>query len=54
VVQRGEDFRFTLEAGQALRVALDGAREDLDGYFTVELGVARAIYFAHASRAKRR
>ncbi len=39
VVQRGEDFGFPLEAGQAVRVRRKGVGEDLQRDLAVELGV---------------
>ena len=54
VIQRGEDPRLALEAGQALRVARELARQDLDRDLATEFDVARPVHFAHAARAEQR
>ena len=51
MVQRGEDFRFTLKAGDSLRVCGERLRQDLDGDIAIELRVARSVHLAHAAFA---
>jgi hypothetical protein len=51
MVQLGEDFRFALEASEAVGIGGEGVGEEFDGHFAVELGVERAVDFAHASLA---
>jgi len=41
MVELGEDFRFALEAGQAVGVGGEGVGEEFDGHFAVELSVER-------------
>jgi hypothetical protein len=52
VVERGEKVRLALEARETLGLA-GLRRQHLDGDVTTELGVARAIDFAHAPGAQR-
>ena len=54
MVQRGEDFRFAIEASEAVGVVGEGPGENFDGGVAVELGVAGAVDFAHAARAQGR
>ena len=49
MIEGGQDFGLALEAGQAFRVAADGAGQDLDGYGTLEVGIGGAIHLAHAA-----
>ena len=49
VVQRGEDFRFSLKARAPVSVNGQSRRQDLDGDLTFQLGVGRAIHLAHAT-----
>ena len=52
MMQLGEQLRFALEAGEALRVGGEGDREDLDRHLAPELGVGGAIDLAHAAFAQ--
>ncbi len=52
VVQRGEGPGFTLEAGEPVRIADKGAREDLERHVAPEPSVAGAIHLAHAPGAQ--
>jgi hypothetical protein len=51
MVQRGERASLALEAGQAILLACDGFRNDLDGNISTELQVTSAIDFAHPALA---
>ena len=51
MVQRGEDFSFTLEASQALRIVRERLRQDLERHVPVELGVPGSIHLSHAPLA---
>ena len=48
MVQRREDFRFTLEAGDSFRVCRERLGQDLDGDIAIELRVAGSVHLAHA------
>ena len=52
MIQRGEDFRFALKAGQAVGVGCERRWKDLDGDVTLQLRIARAIDLAHAPGPK--
>ena len=54
MVQRGEDLRFAIEAGEAVGVAGEGSGKNFDSGVAVELGIAGAVDFAHAAGAERR
>ena len=54
VIERGERFRFTLEAGEALRVVDERLREDLERHVAAQPRVAGAIHLAHAPDAEER
>ncbi len=49
VVERGQEFRFTLEAVETFSGLGEIVGQDFDGDVTAELGVARAIDLAHAT-----
>ena len=51
MVERGEHPRFTLESRQPLGIG-GSARENLDGHFAPEPGVAGALDLAHAAGAE--
>ena len=53
-IQRGERFRFTLEAGHTLGVGRERVGQNLDRDVPIERRVARAIHFAHPARANQR
>src|ERR1700685_4178197 len=53
VVQRRSGQRLLLKAAQAVRVAGNSERQNLEGNFALETGVASPINFAHAPRTKR-
>ena len=44
MVQRREDFRFTLKAGDAVPRQRRSVRQDLDGDLAIQLRVARPIH----------
>ena len=46
MVQRGQDFGFTLKASQAVRMLRKRCGQDFDGDFAVQLGIPRAVDFA--------
>ena len=50
MVQRSEQPRFALEAGQFLRMLGELFRKDFNRDFATELGVASTVDFAHATR----
>ena len=52
MIQRGQQPRFALEAGEPLGIDREQARKDLDRDVAPELRVARAIDLAHAAGAK--
>ena len=52
VVERGEQLRLALEAGEALRVGGEGRGQDLDRDLAPELRVGGAIDLAHAAFAE--
>ena len=54
VIQRREDFGFTLEPRDAVRVRRHCLGEHLDGDAAPKLRVTRAIDFAHTAGAERR
>ena len=47
-------LRFALEARQAIRVARERIRQDLDRDVAIEPRVARAVHLAHPARAQQR
>ena len=51
MVQRGEDFRFALEARQPVGVSRQRRGQHLDGDLTLQLRVRRPIHLAHAAFA---
>ena len=53
MIQRREDFRFALEAGQPFGIARERSGQHLDRYFAIQFGVARFIHLSHASRTER-
>jgi hypothetical protein len=52
IIQRSEDLRFTCEAGETVRVERNRRREHFQRNVALQLGVAGALDFAHAARAK--
>ena len=52
MVERRQDFRFALEPGEAVRVAGERLRQDLDRHRASEPRIRRAIDLAHAARAE--
>ena len=53
VVERGEQFRFALEARQALGILRQLSRQHLDRHLAAELRVGGAVHLAHAAGAER-
>ena len=49
MVERGQHLRFALETGEAIRIAREGVRQDLQRDLAIQLGIARAIDLAHAA-----
>jgi hypothetical protein len=49
MIQRGENLRFPLEAGEAIRIKGEIVREDLEGDIPAQRGVARFPDLAHAA-----
>ena len=49
MAQRGEDFGFTLEAGQSVGIAGKRLRRHLQRDLAVELGIGGLIQLAHAT-----
>jgi hypothetical protein len=54
VIQRGDGAGLLFETAQALSVARERFRKDLQRHFAAETRVARAIHFAHAAGADQR
>ncbi len=51
VVQRGEDFSFSLEPCQPLRVSRECCWEDLERHLALELRISRLIDLPHPTLA---
>ena len=51
MVQRGEQLRLALEAGEAVWIDSEEFGQDLQRDVAIEPRVARAIHLAHATRA---
>ena len=54
MVERREQPRFALEAGQPVGIRGEGTRQNLQGDVTIQLAVSGAIHFAHAAGAELR
>ena len=54
MIQRREDFGFTLKAGQPFRVSRDRFGQDLERDVAIQLRVACAIHLAHPTGPERR
>ena len=54
VVQRGEQLRLALEAGEAVGVGGKGRRQQLERHLAAELRVGGAVHLAHPAGADRR
>ena len=54
MVQRRERLRFALEPREAIGIAGERVRQDLDRDVAIQLRVARAVDLAHAAFADRR
>ena len=54
VIERREQPRLALEAGEAVAVAGDRRRQDLDGNITLKTRIAGAIHTAHPAGADQR
>jgi hypothetical protein len=52
VVERSQHLRFAAKARQAFRVVAELSGQNLERHVAIQLGVAGAIDFAHATRAK--
>src|SRR4029078_9371951 len=52
MVQRCEDLRLPLEAGEAIRIVGEGIGEDFQRDVAIQLCVAGAIHLAHAARTE--
>ena len=53
VIQRGQDLRLALEAGEPVRVEGERFGKNFERDVAVELRVARAVHLAHTADAKR-
>ena len=53
MIQRGEHFRLTLEARQAVRVSRQSRRQHFERHLSFQLGVSRSIHFAHSAGAEK-
>jgi hypothetical protein len=51
MIERGEDFRFALEAREPLGVSHHRCRQHLDGDATFQIGVGRPIHLPHTAHA---
>ena len=51
MIERGEDLRLALEAGEAVGIGGEGRWQELEGDVAVEPRVARAVDLAHAAGA---
>src|ERR1041385_2285360 len=49
MIERGEHFRFTLKAGDAVGIARELIGQDLDRDFALQLRVACTIHFTHSA-----
>src|SRR5436190_13605783 len=49
MIERRERLRFAREASQAIGIAGEGVRKDLQGDVAIQLRVVCAIHFAHAA-----
>ena len=54
MVERCQDLRFPLEAGEPIGIMGDRLWEDFDGDVAVQLRIARPIHFAHPAGAQER
>ena len=51
MVERRQGLRFAVKAGEPFRILRERVGQDLDGDLPTEIGVGRALHFAHASHA---
>ena len=51
MIERRQHFGFALEAREPFRIIGDRRGQHLDGYLALQVGVRRAIHFAHAALA---
>ena len=51
VVQRSQDFGFTLKTGEAVRISCDRFRQHLDGNLPLQVRVEGLIHLTHAALA---
>src|SRR5262245_31793620 len=54
MIQRSEELRLTLEAGETLDVRGEGIGQDLERDVAIELRVPRAIHLPHSARSQQR
>ncbi len=54
MIERGQNLRLALEAGQPVAIEREELGEDLERDVAIERCVAGAIHLAHAARAERR
>jgi len=54
MIQRGQYFRFTLKAVNAIAILREFFGKDLDCNFAFQLRIAGAIYLTHATFAEKR
>jgi hypothetical protein len=49
MIQRCDNFRFSLKAADAIWIARKFVGKDLDGYIAFQFGIARAIHLSHSA-----
>ena len=53
VIQRRQYLRLALEARETVLITREDVGEDFERHVAIQLGIARAIHFAHTARAER-
>ena len=54
MIERRQHLRFAAEPRETIRIIGNGWQQHLDRDVAIQLGIARAKYFAHSTRAERR
>lgn len=54
VIERSGGPHFPFKAAEPIAVGGEGSRQNLDGYFAAETGIAGAVDFSHLARAEQR
>ncbi len=52
MIERSEDFGFTLKTGEPLAIVGDLSGQDFERDLALQLRITRAIHFAHPARAE--